>query len=121
MAAGISQTSANAALIAIAALGGWVELHTATPGAAGTTAVASNSTRKQVTWNTPSTNNLASTADAAWSAVPTTETYAFFAVFTASTAGTFLFSGSITNGAVTSGNDFKIASGSLTASFTLAS
>lgn len=121
MAAGLSSAAADVALNALAAAYSWVQLHTASPGAAGTTAVATNNTRKQVTWNTSSGNSLASTADASWTAVPATETYTFLTVWSAVTSGTFGFSGTVTNGAVSSGNDFKIASGSLTASFTLAS
>lgn len=121
MADGLSSAAADVSLNQLAATYSWVQLHTAAPGSAGTTAVATNNTRKQVTWATSSGNSLASSADAAWTAVPATETYSHFTVWTASTSGVFGFSGAVTNGAVSSGNDFKIASGSLTASFTLAS
>ena len=49
------------------------------------------------------------------------ETYTKFTRWTASTAGTFGFSGTITANAVTAGDTFTIASGSMSTSVTLAS
>lgn len=121
MADSISQAASNLALNAIAGGYTFVQLHTGAPGAAGTTNIASNSTRKAVTWATSTVNSLVSSADAAWTAVPTTEAYTHFSAWSLVSGGTFGFSGAVTNGSVTAGNDFKIASGSLTNSFTLAS
>ena len=121
MATGVSATAANGALGNIAAAYTWIELHTASPGAAGTTAVASNSTRKQITYGTASGGSVTTTADLVWSAVGATEVYTHFAVWTASTAGTFGYSGTISGGSVVTGNDFKILTGNLTVSMTLAS
>lgn len=99
----------------------FVQLHTAAPGAAGTANVASNATRKAVTWASASGGSKASSADITWSAVGATETYLFFTLWDALTTGNFLTSGAVTGGAVTSGNDFVIPSGSLTVAESVAS
>lgn len=122
MATGGSATAANSMLGTLTGTYVWVQLHTASPGAAGTTSIASNSTRKQITsFAAASGGSIATSMDLVWSAVGATEVYSHFTVWTASTAGTFGFSGTLTGGSVVSGNDFKILSGQLTASFTLAS
>ena len=118
MATGMAQAGINASLDTQLTGTTWVQLHTADPGAAGTTSVASNSTRKSVTHAAASGGSKSSNAAVLWSAVPTTETYSFYSIWTASSAGTFLYSGTISGGAVTAGNDFNIASGSLTATGT---
>lgn len=122
MAEGWGPTAANHALTTEAALYTWLQLHTAAPGAAGTTAVAGNSTRKQVTWGTASGGSIPSaTTDLVWTSVSTSETYSKHTMWTASTAGTFGWSGSVTSNPVTAGDTFTIPAGSLTASLTLAS
>lgn len=100
----------------------WIQLHTAAPGAAGTTAIAGNSTRQQVTtFAGASTAAKASSAAATWTSVSTAETYSKFSSWSASTAGTFICSGSVTASAVAIGDTFAIPSGSLTTSMTAAS
>ena len=121
MATGISVGQANIALDTALAGTTWIQLHTGSPGAAGTSNVASNSTRKSTTMASASAGDKATNASISWTSVPTTETYTFFTVWTASSAGTFLYSGSITGGAVTAGNDFSFASAALVCSITEAS
>lgn len=121
MADSVGTQGANTALNALGTAYPWVQLHTGAPGAAGTTAVATNNTRKTITYASSTANSLVSSADAAWTAVSTTETYTHFSTWSASTSGNFGFSGAVTGGAVTATNNFTIASGSLTAAFTLAS
>lgn len=121
MAEGMSVGQANASLDTVLTGTTWVQLHTAAPGAAGTSNVAANSTRKSITMAAASAGDKASNSAAAWTTVPNTETYTHFTIWTASSAGTFLYSGTVTGGAVTAGNDFTIASGSLTCSITEAS
>lgn len=99
----------------------FVQLHTGHPGAAGTSNIATNATRQGATMASASGGSKANSADVVWSNVSTTETYLFFTVWDASSAGNFLVSGAVTGGAVTAGNDFKIPSGSLTVSETVAS
>jgi hypothetical protein len=93
----------------------WFQLHIGDPGAAGTSNVASNSTRKDVTAVFAAASGGADTSDTlvSWTSVPTTETYTHWALFSASSAGTFYWSGTMTGGAVTSGNTFNLAVGDI--------
>ncbi len=118
----ITAADANSALDTLFTTGGntWIQLHTAHPGAAGTTSIATNSTRVQVTWSAASGGVKTSSADASWTSVAATENYLFFTVWSAVSAGTFHGSGAVSSGSVTAGNDFKIASGSLTITSTVA-
>lgn len=122
MAEGWGPTAGNAALTTVTAAYPWVQLHTAAPGAAGTTAVATETTRKQVTsWGTASGGSQASAAALTWTSIAGSQDATHFTTWTASTAGTFGYSGTITANAYTAGDTFTIASGALTASLTLAS
>jgi hypothetical protein len=121
MAEGWGPTAANSALDTVCGAYTWVQLHTGAPGAAGTSAVAGNSVRKQVTEAAASGGSKASSADLVWTSVPTSETYTKFTRWTASTAGTFGFSGTITANAVMAGDTFQISSGQMTTSLSLAS
>ena len=121
MATGMSLGQANISLDSVLTGTTWIQLHTGSPGAAGTANVASNSTRKSTTMSAASAGDKANNQSISWTSVPTTETYTFFTVWTASSAGTFLYSGAITGGSVTAGNDFSFASAALVCSITEAS
>lgn len=126
MAEGYSTAALNSALDSIITTYPWIQLHTAAPGAAGTTAVAGNATRKDTSssWAAASSGSKASNADINWTdgEVDTTEDYTHFTLWTASTAGTFGFSGTVTANSVNaSGDDFTISSGGITISGTPAS
>ncbi|MDE2469458.1 MAG: hypothetical protein KGL35_12105 [Bradyrhizobium sp.] len=102
---GTNTTTAPASLYA--------ELHTADPGAAGTTSVSVGSaTRNSFTFAAPSGNALAlSGAPAAWTNGGTSETLTHVAIWSASTAGTFFFSAALTSSqAWASGNTFTLTS-----------
>lgn len=114
---GIANAGANAALDNAISGTVWVQLHTGHPGAAGTTSIATNSTRKSCTFAAAAGGVKATNSDLLWSSVPATETYAYFTLWSASTGGTFLWSGSISGGGVTLGQDFDVASGQLSVSF----
>ena len=116
MATGISQAAANAAMdaVLVPATTYYVQLHTADPGAAGTTAVATESTRKAVTFAAAASGSKASSADAAWTGVPATENFTFFTIWDALTAGNFKWSGTVSNGSVTAGDDFTLPSADIT-------
>ena len=93
----------------------WVELHTADPGASGTTAVSVGSTtRLQVTtgnWTSSSAGSaIAMTAAIGpWTNGGTSETISHLAVFSASSAGTFYWSVALTaSQAWASGNTFTL-------------
>lgn len=119
---GLIAAEANSLLGTLTTAFTWVQLHTAHPGAAGTTAVATENTRKQVSsWGSASGGSIATAADLAWTSVAGSETYAYYSLWSASTAGTCGFTGAVTANPVTAGDNFTIPSGDLTASFTVAS
>lgn len=124
MATGISGTLADSWLNVLRAtapttFGGtlFVGLHTADPGAAGTTAVSAGSTTRQsFTFNAPSSHILALTATpTAWTNGGTSETLTHVSVWSAASAGTFLFSAALSAGqAWASGNQFTLTALTLT-------
>lgn len=132
MALGLSATIANdflewlfnASATSTAPTNIWIQLHTADPGAAGTTAVAGNATRKDLTssMGTASAGAIANTVAVTWTTgeVDTSEDYTHWSLWDASTAGTFLCSGAVTANAVTSGDEFTIPIGDIDASFLVA-
>lgn len=73
----------------------FVQLHTADPGAAGTTSVANASTRNAVTFGAAATGAIALATLSAFTGTAT-ETISHFSVWSASSAGTFYFSGALT-------------------------
>ncbi len=121
MALGWSATAGNAALTSLTGTYTWIKLHTGDPGANGTANAATETTRKQATWGTAASGAITTTAALTWSGVAGSEDYTHFTVWSASTAGTFGFSGTITAAAVTAGDNFTIAIGDLDLSLTLAS
>lgn len=126
MAVGIASGQANAILDAYckntaysqpAAF--WVKLHLGDPGSAGTANAAANTTRQQATFGSAASGSSATTADLTWTNVSNSETYSHVSFWTASVAGTFLGSDDLAaSKAVTAGDTFTIASGSLTVAIT---
>jgi hypothetical protein len=100
----------------------WVELHTADPGASGTTAVSVGSTtRLQLTaanFNAAASGSKAmAAAIGPWTNGGTSETISHLAIFSASSAGTFWWSVALTaSQAWASGNTFTL--NTLTVAFT---
>lgn len=121
MATGLSATEANSLLDVIDDTAFYVQLHTGDPGAAGTTAVATNNTRKLVTFAAASGGTKANDVAVTWSTVPATEIYTHCTAWSASTAGTFRASGTVSSGSVEAGDDARFAAGALVLSFTVAS
>lgn len=128
MAEGLAVGVANSLLDALfnatnytAPTGAWVQLHTAAPGAAGTTAVATESTRVQGSFSAGASGATSNDAELDWTDVAGTETYTHVSVWSAATAGTFLCSGTITANAVTAGDNFSLPVGDIDVSFTVAS
>lgn len=121
MATGWGPTAGNAALTATLSVYTWVKLHTGDPGATGTSNPATETTRQQVSVGAAAGGSISSNADLTWTNVAATEDYTHFTVWTASSGGTFGFSGTITAPAVTAGATFTIGSGSFTVTVTLAS
>jgi hypothetical protein len=93
----------------------WIQLHTADPGSAGTTAIAGNATRKQVSFGAASGGTISNDTAITWTTgeVDTNEDYTHWSAHTASGAGTFICSGLMTANAVTSGDEFTIPIGDL--------
>jgi len=123
MATGVASASAASSLDTILGTSAnrYVQLHTGDPGAAGTANIAGNTTRAVTQFAAASGGSKSTNADATWTSVSNTETYTFFSIWSAASSGTFYFSGTVTGGAVTAGNDFKFASGNLTCNITPAS
>ena len=127
MPTGISSTVANGWLDAVgrnvsyvnAAV--WIALHTGEPGSAGTSNAATETTRKQATFAAASGGSMSSNADVTWTNIAGSQDATHFSAWSASTSGTFLFSGTITANAYTAGDTYTITSGNLTVSLTLAS
>jgi hypothetical protein len=132
MAVGLSATVANnflqwlfnATAVPAAPASIWIQLHTDDPGAAGTTAVAGNATRKDLTaaMGAAASGAITNTAAITWTSgeVDTSEDYTHWSLWDASTLGTFLCSGTMTANAVTIGDEFTIPVGDLDASFNTA-
>lgn len=128
MAEGFATAYANKALDALCGNANWtndgdpwIKLHVGAPGASGTSNPATETTRKQCSFAAASSGSIASDAALTWTSVAGTEDYTHFTAWTASTAGTFMFSGTITANSVTTGDTFTAASGGLTTSLTVAS
>lgn len=129
MAQGWKPTVANslldAALKAVSYTGSstiWVQLHTGTPGVAGTSNPAGNTTRHSTTFNSASGGISTNAASLTWSGgeVNTSEDYTFVSLWNAATAGSFIMSGGETSNPVTAGQTFTIAAGAITASLLVA-
>lgn len=97
----------------------WIQLHTGDPGAAGTSNVAGNATRKQISLGSPSAGAVSNDTAISWSSgeVDTSEDYTHWSLFSAETVGTFVWSGTMTANAVTSGDTFTIPIGDLDLAF----
>ena len=89
----------------------YVQLHTADPGASGTTAISVGSTtRLSVSQTSPSGGSMSISGTAGpWTNGGTSETLTHVSVFDASTAGNFLYSAALSSSqAWASGNTFTL-------------
>jgi uncharacterized membrane protein YgdD (TMEM256/DUF423 family) len=122
MAEGWGPNGAGTALDALVAGYPWIKLHTAAPGAAGATAAATETTRKQATWNATGTDGTVENSNAlTWTNIAGSQDATHFTAWSASTAGNFGFSGTVTANAYVAGDTFEVAIGDLDVSVTLAS
>jgi hypothetical protein len=103
MTVGLKDTQANAFLnvyrnVAAAAVATpFIQLHTADPGAAGTTAISVGSTtRNAIVWNAASGGSMTLSTLSAWTNGGTSETISHVSLWTAAAAGTFLQSFALT-------------------------
>lgn len=98
----------------------YMQLHTGDPGSAGTSNVAGNTTRQSSTFGSASGGSSANAGAFTWTNVSTSETYTRFSLWSASTSGTFLGSGTMTANAVTAGDTFTVAISGCTVSLSVA-
>lgn len=127
MAAGLSSYLANAFLDALgnntsfAVASVYVKLHVGDPSSNGTANAATETTRKAASFSAASSGALASDADITWTNIAGSQDATYFSAWDNSTAGNFLFSGTISGNPYTAGDTYTIPSGSLSVSLTLAS
>lgn len=102
MTVGVASAEANALLNTLRNVSGAVavvavKLHTADPGAAGTTAASANTTRNAITFSAASAGSMALSATTSWSAWASgTETISHISLWDSTTAGNFLWSIALT-------------------------
>lgn len=120
MAEGLSVAAANAALDALAAAYPWIKPHIGAPGPNGTSNPAAETTRKQATMAAASGGSIASSAQLQWTSVAGSEDWTKFSAWSASSGGTFGYSGDITANPLVAGDTLTIAAGGLTASLSTA-
>ena len=127
MAVGMSEATANAVLNAYwnqtnitAPTAIWLQLHVGDPGANGTANVATETTRKDVTAVFAAASAGAVTSDTAvtWTSVAGTEDFTHWTLWSASSAGTFYWSGTIAANPVVIGDTFTFNIGDLDVSIT---
>lgn len=123
MAEGWGGKGSGTALDALVAGYQWVQLHVGAPGAAGTSNVATETTRKQVTsWNATGTDGIVTNITAiSWTNIAGSQDADKFSTWSASPAGDFGVSGAITANAYVAGDTYSVAAGAISISVTLAS
>lgn len=95
--AGLSVTGKNLMLDALGAVAVFASLHTADPGASGTSELAGGSpayARKAITWNAAASGNLDNNANPTFD-VPAGSTITHFGLWSASSGGTYYGSGAL--------------------------
>lgn len=121
MAEGFGAEGGDTALDALVAAYPWVKLHTAAPGSAGTSNAATETTRKQASWNASVNGTVTNSGTLTWTNISGSQDATHFSAWTASSNGVFGFSGTITANAYTAGDTYNVAAGALSVSVTLAS
>jgi hypothetical protein len=100
----------------------YAQLHNGAPGAAGTANAANGGTRQPAgTFSAPAGGTTHNTAAINWTAVTANETYTHVTLWSASTGGTFIASGSITAGAILIGQNFQIPASGMSVTLPVAS
>lgn len=120
MAVGMAAAESNQALTDLSGVYTFIQLHIGDPGAAGTANIATETRRMSVTWNAPAGGSMDNGTAATWTDVPALEDFTHFSAWSASTSGTFGFSGLVTASAVVAGDTFSIPAGGATAAITTA-
>lgn len=106
----------------------YVQLHTGSPGSAGTTSAATPvaahgaGTRQSLSFGSSSGGTMLNDVALTWSSVATSEAYSHFTIWDNATfgSGSFLGSGTVTGNNVTAGDTFTVAIGSLSVTLSIA-
>jgi len=122
MGVGLAATQANTMLDTLVTGGFWVQLHVSDPGAAGTSGIAGNATRKLPTFPAAANGQKSNDAVVSWTAgeVDTSEDYTHWTGWTASFGGTFIGSGLKIANAVVVGDVYTVPVGSFVLTLTIA-
>lgn len=91
----------------------YMQLHTADPGAAGTTSVATETTRKSVSFGSVSSAAVSNDVAVQWTGIAGSQDATHYSLWDASSAGNFLGSGTITANAYTAGDTLTFAIGDI--------
>jgi hypothetical protein len=96
----------------------WMQLHVGVPGPAGTTNLATETTRKSVTFGAPAAPaagviTISNSAQVQWTAIAGAQDASHYSLWSLVTAGTFLGSGVITANAYTAGDTLTFAIGDI--------
>lgn len=122
MAEGWGPNGAGTALDALVAAYPWTKLHVGAPGATAASNAATETTRKQFAWNATGTDGIVeNSAQVDWTNIAGSQDATHFSNWSASVAGNFGFSGTITANAYVAGDTLSVAAGGFVVSVTLAS
>jgi len=111
----------NSALTTIPVAGGlFMKLHVGDPGAAGTANAATETTRKAVTFGTPSGGSVANSVAVTWTSIAGSQDATHASFWDNVSAGTFVTSGTITANAYIAGDTYTVAIGAATVVFNTA-
>lgn len=129
MAVGFAPGTANSILNLLCRATAWtpptdcyIQLHVGDPGSAGTANPATETDRVAAVFGSVASGGaISNTSALTWTGVAGSEDFTHYSAWSASTSGTFLFSGTVTANAVTAGDTFTIAIGDLDLSIPVAS
>lgn len=111
----------NAALDAVLLAHPFMKLHIGSPGATGLLNPALNVTRVSTSWNAAVAAATTNATDIDWVSVIASETYTFFSMWSLAVGGVFGCSGVLLTNPISSGDNFRLPAGLVTASLVLAS
>lgn len=127
MAVGLAPATANALLNALgnatnytADAEVWIQLHVGDPGAAGTSNTATETTRKLTSFGAASGGSMANDSSVSWTNISGSQDATHFSAWSASSSGTFRWSGLITANAYVAGDTLTYGVGAFTTSFNTA-
>lgn len=99
----------------------YIQLHIGDPGAAGTANVATETSRKSVSFGNAASGAASNDAQIQWTNIAGSQDATHFSLWDATTAGNYLGSGTITANAYSAGDTYTIPVGDLDLTLTVAS